>query len=706
MPSNAESISSRLQRYLRSASRKPARAPGGDDALARALERQLEDTNERLRELIEELRALRETAHTISQKEPFGRALTSPSAEEQRTVSFQLGKAFIDATKSQKGLLRLPFEIYRLTGVAKTRRRKLQTVETKKAIFAPPSPAASAQLRLLTILDEISEASWSTEFRMFPVSRGNYRNQISTSTSAALFLESCWKGNRGAWEYAFTSPGLSHANAQALLEAIEIAKKRNMPVLFWNKEDPMHYEKFLPIAAKCDIVFTTDANKISAYKRDLPGARVETLAFAAAPHITNPSGRFKTHAESICFAGSYYSVGHEDRKRQMDALLPAIPPLGGAIYDRFSKLRSERYQYPPEYRPYIRDSVPFTRMAELYKRFKIFLNVNTVTTSPTMMSRRVYEILATGTPVISTPSAAIEAQFPGIVQIASTASEAREIAESLLHNEQRWLRLGHIGYREVMSHHTYAHRSRAVREALGERADKTTPLVTVVTASNRPNMIERIVTNIARQEHPRIEAIIVTQGYSSLDEDRLRTQLAQNAPHLERLILIEDNSTTPLGSRLNRAIDEATGAYVAKMDDDDFYFPKYLSDMLLPFSFGNWGLVGKREIFVHLEGQDATYVRFANERHQSTSFVAGPTFVAKTEVLRSNRFAPVNHGEDSSLLKQLELKGIGIYATDPFNFIQYRSASPAQHTWQVDDAFFINKGTHVGRGLAEDVVVV
>ena len=140
----------------------------------------------------------------------------------------------------------------------------------------------------------------------------------------------------------------------------------------------------------------------------MPDADVYAVPFAAQQKICNPSDRFKSEAESVCFAGSYYGVGHDERKRQMDALLPSIIEFEGAIYDRMSKVDSDRYKFPPQYTPFIRDAVPFTEVVQLYKRFKVFLNVNTIVESPTMMSRRVYELLACGTPVVSTPSKAIE----------------------------------------------------------------------------------------------------------------------------------------------------------------------------------------------------------------------------------------------------------------------------------------------------------
>lgn len=565
------------------------------------------------------------------------------------------------------------------------------------------SAQKNVPIKFISILDEISEASWKTDFSLFPVNRQSYKQQIESSTSSALFIESCWKGNRGTWEYAFTSPGLKHANAQALCEAIDLAKKRKMPVIFWNKEDPMHYDKFMPIASRCDIVFTTDENKVEDYKRDIPGARIGTLAFSANPLLCNPSGRFLKEAGSICFAGSYYSEGHDDRKAQMDDLLPTIIEFNGAIYDRMSKLENDRYAYPQQYKPYIRDAVPFTEIINTYKQYKLFLNVNTITDSPTMMSRRVYELLACGTPVISTPSRALEEQFSGIVQIANNAEEANKIAERLLSNEWEWLRLSHMGYREVMKKHTYSHRAAQIKQALGCAEEKIEPLVSIIMASNRPHFIDRITTNIRRQNYGRIEVIIVIQGYSKEEEEHLSKKLKETNSNIIRYKLVRDDSDSTLGSRLNLAASFTSGEYLAKMDDDDFYFENYLADMLIPFSFGDYGLVGKKETFFFLESQNKTIVRFKGEQHKSTDFVSGATLVFKRAVYEQIRFADLNKGEDTNLINSIKSLGMKIYATDPFNFIAFRSKDTQNHTWQVDDNFFLEKGTVIGAGLCTEV---
>ncbi len=547
--------------------------------------------------------------------------------------------------------------------------------------------------KALSIMDEISEECWRYEFNSFRINRKNYESQVAQSTANFAFLESCWKGNGGAWEYAFTSPGLRHANAQALLDLISRIKKRKMPIVFWNKEDPMHYDRYLPIAKQADIIFTTDSNKVPDYKRDVPSADVYAVPFAAQQKICNPSDRFRQEPESVCFAGSYYSVGHDERKRQMHALLPTIIEFNGAIYDRFSKLGNDRYRFPEKFEPFIRDAVPFDEVVKLYKQFKVFLNVNTIVDSPTMMSRRVYELLACGTPVVSAPSRAIEEQFSGIVHIANDAKEARGIIENLLTDENFWERSSHLGYREVMTKHTYAHRLSSIKRALGYETIEEIPLVSIITCTRRPSMIDRIVDNMTRQDHPNIELILMLQDFSDGQRNELVNQLRSKRSNLKRIeVIVNDSRDITLGERFNFAAEYAKGEFIAKMDDDDFYFKHYLSDMLLPFSFGDYGMVGKKELYMYLSGSNKLVKRFPSMKHRIVDFVAGPTFVVKRRVFEQIRFEARNTGEDSSFVKNVQAAGYKIYAADPFNFIQFRS-DPNDHTWGISDEDIL-RGNH------------
>jgi spore maturation protein CgeB len=578
--------------------------------------------------------------------------------------------------------------------------------QTSPPLLSPSSRSAAPKLRALTILDEISEHSWKGAFKLERLLRKGFPNQIANKDASFLFLESCWKGGGGKWEYAFTSPGLAHGSAVALLEAIDLAKQQGLPVVFWNKEDPMHFERFLPVARHASAILTTDENMVPAYREQVPGVFVETLPFAAHPAICNPTGRFRTEPESVCFAGAYYPEFHDERLRQMDYVLPAIETFGGAIYDRYSNLTTDRYRFPDRYQPFIRSSVPFSELVHIYKRFKVFLNVNTIVGSPTMMARRVYELLASGTPVVSPPSAALAEQFPDIVTVGETEAEIRDAVGKLLDDQDHWERVSHRGYREVFKRHTYKNRSAVVERAAGfTPRQKEPPLVSIVMASRRPKNLARMIENVRRQNYPRIEVIfVITPEFSIRDRAALQA-VADSAPHLRqsRVLVLGDSVT--LGQCLNAAVTESKGDFIAKMDDDNLYFDDFLSDLMLAFQIGDFDVVGKESHFCYLGGRDQLIWRVPRKRHSRTKFVCGDAMIIRRRVFEKTSFPAKRVGEDTKFLRDVVALGGTVYAADPFNFIKVRTGDLADHTWKVEeeqlmkDSFVVAQGLEVGKAI-------
>jgi hypothetical protein len=580
-------------------------------------------------------------------------------------------------------------------------------VEETGGLLGPTATGRVRPAKALSILDEISDINWSSIFDLEAIHPEKWANQIDDTDVDFVFLESCWKGNAGRWEYAFTSPGLKHVNAQKLLLLIERVRQRGLPVVFWNKEDPMHFERFLPIAQRASHILTTDSNCLSGYAEAAPGASVGVLSFGAEPTLCNPSDRTRTEPESVCFAGTYYPEHHDERLRQMNFVLPAIEAFNGAIYDRYSHLETDRYRFPDRYQPFIRPSVPFREMAQLYKRFRVFLNVNTIIDSPTMMSRRVYELLACGTPVVSAPSAALEAQFADIVATGSTEREIKQHVGKLLDDKDHWHRTAQRGMRAVLGAHTYRHGGAQIATLLGLPGyDAAPPLVSIVLASCRPKNLERIIENVSRQTYPNMELLLsLTPNFSHADINRLRA-LVNTLPNLRRVeVQIFDVDVT-LGRCLNEAIRLSHGEYIAKFDDDNFYLDHYLADLMLPFQFDDYDVVGKESYFCYLGGSDRLIWRYPEKRFCQTKFVAGDAMIMQRRVFERLRFPERRVGEDTKLLTDIIAMGGKIYTADHFNFIKYRSADLSDHTWRESEDNLMRQSRVVATGLDIDIVRV
>ena len=92
------------------------------------------------------------------------------------------------------------------------------------------------------------------------------------------------------------------------------------------------------------------------------------------------------------------------------------------------------------------------------------------------------------------------------------------------------------------------------------------PTVSVIMPTKRPENVTRCLENFANQTHPEKELLLVLNN-AGFDVDSIRRQAAE-VPNV-RVIHVEGPTT--LGDCLNRGVDSASGEYVAKMDDDDYY---------------------------------------------------------------------------------------------------------------------------------------
>ena len=82
-----------------------------------------------------------------------------------------------------------------------------------------------------------------------------------------LLVESAWNGRRNKWRYKIASyPDSPKRNNRKLVDLVRKAKDKGIPTLFWNKEDGVHFDRFIDSAKHFDHILTVDSNCIEKYK--------------------------------------------------------------------------------------------------------------------------------------------------------------------------------------------------------------------------------------------------------------------------------------------------------------------------------------------------------------------------------------------------------------------------------------------------------
>ncbi|WP_343068437.1 glycosyltransferase family protein [Brachybacterium halotolerans] len=564
----------------------------------------------------------------------------------------------------------------------------------------PERPPHLPGLRAAVILDDFSMLAWSYEMETIAVTPGEWHEQLADGNVDLLLVESAWHGNQDAWQYQLTG---SKAPSTALREVVEHCRALGIPTVFWNKEDPPHFEDFLDTARLFDQVFTTDVTLLPRYREELGHNRVDVLPFAAQSAVHNPVRPQHGHqTRDVAFAGMYFAHKFPERREQMAML------LGGALdasarmdhgLEIFSRFLGDdpRYQFPGELAQRVVGSLPYQQMLTAYKAYKVFLNVNSVVTSPSMCARRIFEISASGTPVVTAPSPALHHFFPpDEVPVAGDREEAAHLTRALVRSRELRDRTVHLAQRRIWREHTYTHRARQVLESvgLGERAgragiagDAGLPTVSVLAATNRPRQVEHLVSQVAQQiVSPQL--VLVTHGFT-VDP---RVVAAAHEAGIAELVIREIPSDLSLGACLNAAVAASDGAVLAKMDDDDLYGPWYLHDLLRARDFAGADVVGKQAHFMYLGGTRATLLRFPWQEHRFTDRVMGPTITAGREVFEAHPFADVARGEDTGLLEAVGRAGGVIYSADRFGFTQMRAGDSHGHAWSTNDRELLATG--------------
>src|SRR5262249_20702655 len=153
-----------------------------------------------------------------------------------------------------------------------------------------------------------------------------------------------------------------YAGLPALRELIEWCRERGIPTAFWNKEDPVHFDRFKEAASLFDHVFTTDADRVPDYEA-LEGGMAKTvqpLQFAAQPRLHNPLAWVGARRREPVFAGTYYRDRHPDRRRSLEAILDAARPHGLLIYDRTFGSDDQAYGFPERFLPHVKGRLSYT----------------------------------------------------------------------------------------------------------------------------------------------------------------------------------------------------------------------------------------------------------------------------------------------------------------------------------------------------------
>ncbi|WP_250502371.1 glycosyltransferase [Caballeronia sp. AZ7_KS35] len=326
-------------------------------------------------------------------------------------------------------------------------------------------PGPYGRLKIALVSDYFTTDCLSAECRIRVLTPANFKDVIDEWKPDLVFVESAFHGVDGSWRYelAIQPKWMRLTKPTTIHRLVEFARNRGIPTVFWNKDDGAFFDAFIDVAKAFDFVFTTDKECIDRYRQHVPAhVPVSTLVMPYQPAFHNFTG-FSFSRNEACFTGSYYRRILHERKNFLDMAFDACEESGLRInvFDRnFDRLsRHFEFRFPQKSHLRLHGKVLHRKTAEVYKTHVASLNVNSVTASETMCSRRLLEILACGGIAVTNPSRAVDRYFRDYCHVISTAEESVEVFSRLRHGpSQEDLARAEAGARYVRQNHTWSHR--------------------------------------------------------------------------------------------------------------------------------------------------------------------------------------------------------------------------------------------------------
>ncbi len=166
-----------------------------------------------------------------------------------------------------------------------------------------------------------------------------------------------------------------------------------------------------------------------------------------------------------------------------------------------------------------------------------------------------------------------------------------------------------------------------------------------------------------------------------------------------------------IGICLNFGIAQARGKYWFKMDDDDFYGPNYLLDMVQLAETADFHIMGKPPAFIFLENEDQIYLRGSYNRSQFTigenldAHLCGATLAG-----RRDRFPGFSESHracvDTDFVESGKASDRALLCADIWNFVAFRAADKGKHTWRHDDEGLKKNAVLFCKGLQLEKVMI
>jgi hypothetical protein len=220
---------------------------------------------------------------------------------------------------------------------------------------------------------------------------------------------------------------------------------------------------------------------------------------------------------------------------------------------------------------------------------------------------------------------------------------------------------------------------------------KKYPSVSVLVATIRPDDLTSLLSQLLQQSLPTFEVRLGLHGVELTGLHKKQIS-ALNRRKVKVLIKRFDTDKT-LGTILSSLAEESSCEFIAKMDDDDYYGPEHLRDLLDAALVTGAEVVGRAMNYIYLEPINVTLRKFSRGsmqtvEHFSDWICGGTILVKRTSAQAAGWFGSGSSAVDHFLLNGVSNNGGKIWRTFGAGYIYRRGFTP--HTYVTNYSKYLN----------------
>lgn len=553
--------------------------------------------------------------------------------------------------------------------------------------WTPPAPLhnltgkkrLNSSLRIAAIVGNRLWNGLRYEGTLLLLTPQTWRAVLTYGRPDLLLVESCWETATGHWYLAQT--GRTDESAE-LREILALAGAKGIPRVFWHTQDHGYHSHYREFARHFDFVFCADEREAQALCE--VGVETEPLLPAVQPAIFNP---LRPYGFDDPLDIGLLLDGIVDLLRdaaQLD-VLKRLRSKGLKLIDSHSLIFTKKMQDLEGFERNLLGCVTAQGRLAVMKYARIVLMLESHLTL-TEQRWRALETAACRTPIIyygRLPEGDLRKAF--VTEAASEDSLQAALA-NLRQNDLYRERTSHLAWREVSVKHSFARRVNTICTKVGIAHDWIEhPLASIIVPTSAPERFPDCVNLFDRQDYPNKELIILLNGGTAPSE------LVPDISALKNIRLLHLPRDADTNAGIKAGIDTAQGEYWFKMDIDDRYGDRYISDLMLHFGAYDADIIGKPPRYYAIADEPLVYqsvpphvpelcVLPPEKLARGKAWLIGNSLAGKKSVGPYARFSDMPHSTAyTGFALQLGRTGLEVLIVDPLNLVTVHEPERVDH---------------------------